>query len=58
MLCNVSGLTLSFAYALDGFAPSNQVLALRFTAQTGLTWDQGIEQQPQDVQAVLAASWQ
>jgi Ca2+-binding RTX toxin-like protein len=29
-----------------------------FTAQTGLTWDQGIEQQPQDVQAVLAASWQ
>jgi Ca2+-binding RTX toxin-like protein len=29
-----------------------------FTSQTGLTWDQGIEQQPQDVQAVLAASWQ
>ncbi|HXC66779.1 MAG TPA: putative Ig domain-containing protein, partial [Nitrospiraceae bacterium] len=29
-----------------------------FTARTGLTWDQGIDQQPQDVQAVLAASWQ
>jgi len=29
-----------------------------FTAQTGLTWDQGIDQQPQDVQAILAASWQ
>ncbi|TKB72938.1 MAG: hypothetical protein E8D46_10690 [Nitrospira sp.] len=29
-----------------------------FTAQTGLTWDQGIDQQPQNVQAVLAASWQ
>jgi Ca2+-binding RTX toxin-like protein len=29
-----------------------------FTAQTGLTWDQGIDQQPQDVQTVLAANWQ
>ena len=29
-----------------------------FTQQTGLTWDQAIDQQPQDVQAVLAASWQ
>jgi Ca2+-binding RTX toxin-like protein len=29
-----------------------------FTAQTGLTWDQAIDQQPQDVQTVLAASWQ
>jgi hypothetical protein len=29
-----------------------------FTAQTGLTWDQAIDQQPQEVQAVLAASWQ
>jgi hypothetical protein len=29
-----------------------------FTAQTGLTWDQAIDQQPQQVQAVLAASWQ
>ena len=29
-----------------------------FTQQTGLTWDQGIDQQPQEVQAVLAASWQ
>ena len=28
-----------------------------FTAQTGLTWDQAIDQQPQDVQTVLAASW-
>ena len=28
-----------------------------FTAQTGLTWDQGIDQQPQDVQTILAASW-
>jgi len=29
-----------------------------FTQQTGLTWDQAIAQQPQQVQAVLAASWQ
>lgn len=29
-----------------------------FTEQTGLTWDQAIDQRPQDVQAVLAASWQ
>ncbi|MGH7183289.1 MAG: putative Ig domain-containing protein [Nitrospiraceae bacterium] len=29
-----------------------------FTQQTGLTWDQAIDQQPQNVQAVLAASWQ
>lgn len=29
-----------------------------FTRQTGLTWDQAIDQRPQDVQAVLAASWQ
>ena len=28
-----------------------------FTAQTGLTWDQGIDQQPQDVQNILAATW-
>ena len=28
-----------------------------FTTQTGLTWDQAIDQQPQDVQTVLAASW-
>ena len=29
-----------------------------FTAQTGLTWDQGIDQQPTQVQSILAASWQ
>lgn len=29
-----------------------------FTQQTGLTWDQAIDQQPQQVQTVLAASWQ
>jgi hypothetical protein len=29
-----------------------------FTAQTDLTWDQAIDQQPQEVQTVLAASWQ
>lgn len=29
-----------------------------FTQQTGLTWDQAIDQRPEDVQAVLAASWQ
>ncbi len=29
-----------------------------FTAQTGLTWDQGIEQRSQDVQPVLESSWQ
>ncbi|MBY0248953.1 MAG: putative Ig domain-containing protein [Nitrospiraceae bacterium] len=29
-----------------------------FTQQSGLTWDQAIDQQPSQVQAVLAASWQ
>ncbi len=29
-----------------------------FSQQSGLTWDQAIDQQPQDVQTVLAASWQ
>lgn len=29
-----------------------------FSQQTGLTWDQAIDQRPQDVQAVMAASWQ
>jgi Ca2+-binding RTX toxin-like protein len=29
-----------------------------FTQQTGLTWDQAIDQRPQDVQTVLTASWQ
>ena len=29
-----------------------------FTQQTGLTWDQAIDQQPQNVQTILAASWQ
>lgn len=29
-----------------------------FSTQTGLTWEQGIAQQPQEVQNVLAASWQ
>ncbi len=29
-----------------------------FTQQTGLTWDQAIEQRPLEVQTVLAASWQ
>jgi hypothetical protein len=29
-----------------------------FSQQTGLTWDQGIVERPQEVQAVLAASWQ
>jgi Ca2+-binding RTX toxin-like protein len=29
-----------------------------FSQQTGLTWDQAIDQQPQQVQTVLAASWQ
>jgi hypothetical protein len=28
-----------------------------FSQQTGLTWDQGIEQKPQDVQTILAANW-
>ena len=28
-----------------------------FSQQTGLTWDQVIDQRPQDVQTVLAASW-
>jgi Ca2+-binding RTX toxin-like protein len=29
-----------------------------FTQQTGLTWDQGIDQRPAEVQSILAASWQ
>jgi Ca2+-binding RTX toxin-like protein len=29
-----------------------------FTQQTGLTWDQAIDQRPQEMQTVLAASWQ
>mgnify|MGYP000887924256 CR=1 FL=1 len=29
-----------------------------FSQQSGLTWDQAIDQRPQDVQTVLAASWQ
>ena len=29
-----------------------------FSQQSGLTWDQAIDQRPQDVQNVLAASWQ
>jgi hypothetical protein len=29
-----------------------------FTQQTGLTWDQAIDQRPQEVQVVLSASWQ
>ena len=29
-----------------------------FSQQTGLTWDQLIDQQPQQVQAILAANWQ
>jgi Ca2+-binding RTX toxin-like protein len=28
-----------------------------FSVQTGLTWDQAIDQRPQDVQTLLAASW-
>jgi trimeric autotransporter adhesin len=29
-----------------------------FSQQSGLTWDQAIDQRPQDVQAILAANWQ
>ncbi len=29
-----------------------------FTEQTGLTWDQAIDQQPAQVESILAASWQ
>ncbi len=29
-----------------------------FTQQTGLTWEQGVAQRPQDVQQIIAASWQ
>jgi hypothetical protein len=29
-----------------------------FTQQTGLTWDQAIDQQPAQVESILAASWQ
>jgi Ca2+-binding RTX toxin-like protein len=42
---------------------SNQVDQLiqamaSYTASTGLTWDQAIDQRPQEVQAVLAGYWQ
>ena len=30
----------------------------QFTTDTGLSWDQGIVQQPAEVQSILAASWQ
>jgi hypothetical protein len=29
-----------------------------FSQQTGLTWEQGLAQQPQQVQSILAANWQ
>jgi Ca2+-binding RTX toxin-like protein len=29
-----------------------------FTAQTGLSWEEGIAQRPEDVQAILAGNWQ
>jgi len=28
-----------------------------FSQQTGLTWDQALDQRPQEVQTVLAANW-
>jgi Ca2+-binding RTX toxin-like protein len=28
-----------------------------FTTQTGLTWEQGLSQRPQDVQTIVAANW-
>jgi hypothetical protein len=42
---------------------SNQVDLLiqamaSYTARTGLTWDQAIDQRPQDVETVLAGYWQ
>ena len=30
----------------------------QFSSDTGMTWDQAIDQRPQDVQTILAASWQ
>jgi hypothetical protein len=29
-----------------------------FTATTGLTWDQALDQRPQDVQTIVRACWQ
>jgi hypothetical protein len=29
-----------------------------FTATSGLSWDQAIDQRPQDVQAIITAYWQ
>jgi hypothetical protein len=29
-----------------------------YSAQNGMTWDQALDQRPQDVQSVLAANWQ
>ena len=43
------------AHAYRAPAPRS---AAGLTAQSGLMWDEGIDQQPQDVQAILAASWQ
>ena len=28
-----------------------------YSASSGLTWDQAVDQRPDDVQAILAASW-
>ena len=28
-----------------------------YSASSGLTWDQAIDQRPEDVQAILVASW-
>ena len=30
----------------------------QFSSESGLSWDQAIDQRPQDVQTILAASWQ
>jgi len=49
-----SEIVISFAGTGPGASVdwvSNALLAL------GLTWDQGIDQQPQDVQNILPASW-
>ena len=46
-------------YELDEKRVDQLIQAMaQFSADSGLTWDQAIDQRPQDVQTILAASWQ
>ena len=56
-------MSLSTSFLLLLAVPDTQVEQLiqamtTFSAQNGgLTWDQAIDQRPDDVQAILAANW-